>query len=92
VILAALAGVVAALNASHAQFGAAPIPELDRHLEVFQDAIQHVGKDFVDRVDEELFIKGATEGMLGALYPHSARLDALHFSRTRGGQARPVQW
>jgi carboxyl-terminal processing protease len=77
IILAALAGVVATLNVSHAHFGEVPVPELYRRLDVFQNAVRLVRKNFVDPVDDNLLIKGAIEGMLGALDPHSAYLDAV---------------
>jgi carboxyl-terminal processing protease len=76
-ILAALAGVVATLNASHAHFGGVRVPELYRRLDVFQNAVRLVQEDFVDPVDDNLLIKGAIEGMLGALDPHSAYLDVV---------------
>ena len=76
-VLAALAGVVVTLNASHAHVGMGPVPELYRRLEVFRNAVELVRTDIVDQVDDNLLIKGAIEGMLSALDPHSTYLDAV---------------
>jgi carboxyl-terminal processing protease len=67
------------LNISHAHFGELPVPELYRRLDLFQNAVRLVRKNFVDPVDDNLLIKGAIEGMLGALDPHSAYLDGVCF-------------
>ena len=88
-MLATLAGVVATVNVSSAHFGAVHVPELYRRLQVFQNAVQLVRKDFVDQVDDNLLIKGAIEGMLSALDPHSAYLDAVsvrELETARSGQ------
>ena len=72
-MLAALAGVVATLNASHAHLGVVQVPgfypELYRRLQVFSETVQLIRKDFVDLVDDNLLIKGAIEGMFSALDP-----------------------
>jgi len=88
-MLATLAGVVATVNINSAHFGAVHVPELYRRLEVFQNAVQLVREDFVDQVDDNLLIKGAIEGMLSALDPHSAFLDAVsirELETARSGQ------
>ena len=74
---AARAGVFATLNASRAHLGVVQVPELYRRLEVFQNAVQLIRRGFVDPVDDHLRIKGAIEGLLGALDPRSAYLDAV---------------
>ena len=65
-MLAALAGVVATLNASHAHLGVVQVPglypELYRRLEVFQNAVAPIRKDFVDLVDDNLLIKPGDRG------------------------------
>jgi len=72
-MLAALAGVVATLNASHAHLGVVQVPgfypELYLRLQVFTETVQLIRKDFVDQVDDNLLIKGAIEGMFSALDP-----------------------
>jgi hypothetical protein len=85
-VLATLAGVVATFNVSSAHFGAVHVPDLYRRLELFQNAVQLVRKDFVDRVDDNLLIKGAIEGMLSALNPHSEVL-----AKMRGAVDAPIR-
>lgn len=61
-------------------------PGSHRRLELFQNAVQLVRKDFVDRVDDNLLIKGAIEGMLSALNPHSEVL-----AKMRGAVDAPIR-
>ena len=46
--------------------------ELDQFMNVFERA----RSDYVDKVDDRTLIKGAIEGMLASLDPHSSYLDA----------------
>ena len=39
--------------------------------------------DYVDKVDDKTLIKGAIDGMLAALDPHSSYVDALDFDNMR---------
>jgi carboxyl-terminal processing protease len=44
---------------------------------------QRVRADYVDKVDDEALIKGAIDGMLSSLDPHSSFLDARDFENLR---------
>src|SRR5205085_3109462 len=46
--------------------------ELDQFMSVFE----RVRADYVDKVDDRTLMKGAIDGMLASLDPHSAYLDA----------------
>jgi carboxyl-terminal processing protease len=52
-------------------------------LDEFMDVFQKVRSDYVDKVDDEKLIKGAIEGMLSSLDPHSSFLDARDFANLR---------
>ena len=52
-------------------------------LDEFMDVFQKVRTDYVDKVDDEKLIKGAIEGMLSSLDPHSSFLDARDFANLR---------
>ncbi|HKR18465.1 S41 family peptidase [Rhizorhapis sp.] len=54
-----------------------------RTLDEFMDVFQRVRADYVDRVDDEKLIKGAIDGMLSSLDPHSSFLDARDFENLR---------
>src|SRR3546814_9762716 len=47
------------------------------------DVFQRVRSDYVDKVDDETLIKGAINGMLSSLDPHSSFLDARDFENLR---------
>ena len=53
--------------------------EFDQFLEVFN----RVKANYVDKVDDKTLIKGAIEGMLASLDPHSSYVDALDFDNMR---------
>ena len=50
-----------------------------RQLEQFMNVFERVRSEYVDQVDDERLIKGAIDGMLASLDPHSAYLDARNF-------------
>ncbi|CAN5200792.1 S41 family peptidase [soil metagenome] len=52
-------------------------------LDEFMDVFQKVRSDYVEKVDDEKLIKGAIEGMLASLDPHSGFLDARDFANLR---------
>ncbi|MCF8709442.1 S41 family peptidase [Rhizorhapis sp. SPR117] len=54
-----------------------------RTLDEFMDVFQRVRADYVDKVDDEKLIKGAIDGMLASLDPHSSFLDARDFENLR---------
>ena len=54
-----------------------------REMEQFMSVFDRVRNDYVDQVDDADLIKGAIEGMLGSLDPHSSFLDARDFDNLR---------
>jgi carboxyl-terminal processing protease len=53
--------------------------ELDNFISVFE----RIRADYVDKVDDQKLIKGAIDGMLASLDPHSSFLDARDFEQMR---------
>jgi carboxyl-terminal processing protease len=53
--------------------------ELDAFLAVFE----RVKGSYIDKVDDQKLIKGAIDGMLASLDPHSSYLDARDFAQMR---------
>lgn len=79
---AALLGTVAAVpltTAAMAQVDSGAYRDLD----VFMDIYNRVKADYVDKVDDKTLVKGAIQGMLAALDPHSSYVDALDFDNMR---------
>ncbi|SOB79990.1 carboxyl-terminal processing protease [Sphingomonas guangdongensis] len=79
---AALLGTVAAVpltTAAMAQVDSGAYRDLD----VFMDIYNRVKADYVDKVDDKTLVKGAIQGMLAALDPHSSYVDALEFDNMR---------
>jgi carboxyl-terminal processing protease len=54
-----------------------------KQLDLFMDVFQRVRADYVDKVDDEKLIKGAIDGMLASLDPHSSYLDNRDFQQLR---------
>jgi len=54
-----------------------------RELDTFMDIYNRVKADYVDKVDDKTLVKGAIQGMLAALDPHSSYVDALAFDNMR---------
>lgn len=54
-----------------------------REMERFMDVYNRVKADYVDKVTDEQLMKGAIEGMLAALDPHSGYVDAGDFENLR---------
>ena len=70
----ALVSAVAVIPAASAAFAAVDVKtyrEMDQFLAVFE----RVRADYVDQVDDEKLIRGAIDGMLASLDPHSSYLD-----------------
>jgi carboxyl-terminal processing protease len=79
---AALLGTIAILPAT-----TAALAQVDsgafRELDVFMDIYNRVKADYVDKVDDKTLMKGAIQGMLQSLDPHSSYVDALDFDNMR---------
>lgn len=54
-----------------------------REMEQFMSVFDRVRTDYVDQVDDSVLIKGAINGMLSSLDPHSSFLDARDFDNLR---------
>ncbi|WP_448503025.1 S41 family peptidase [Sphingomonas sp.] len=54
-----------------------------RELDTFMDIYNRVKAEYVDRVDNKVLVKGAIQGMLSALDPHSAYVDEGDFENLR---------
>ncbi|MFL9839692.1 S41 family peptidase [Sphingomonas sp. ST-64] len=54
-----------------------------RELDAFMDVYTRVKADYVEKVDDATLIKGAIDGMLASLDPHSSYVDALAFDNMR---------
>jgi carboxyl-terminal processing protease len=54
-----------------------------RELETFMGVFERVRANYVDKVDDHTLIKGAIDGMLASLDPHSSYLEASDFTQLR---------
>lgn len=54
-----------------------------RELDAFMDVYNRVKADYVEKVDDKTLMKGAIDGMLAALDPHSSYVDAAAFDNLR---------
>lgn len=54
-----------------------------RELDAFMAVFERVRADYVDKTDDKKLIKGAIDGMLASLDPHSSYLDARDFEQMR---------
>ena len=77
--LGALSALALVPLASSAAADSDTMHEFDQFLEVFN----RVKANYVDKVDDKTLIKGAIEGMLASLDPHSSYVDALDYDNMR---------
>ena len=54
-----------------------------RELDAFLAVFERVKANYVEKVDDKALIKGAIDGMLASLDPHSSYLDARDFQQMR---------
>ncbi len=66
-----------ATTAGYAQVDSALSPEFAKFFATYQ----RIKTSYVEPVDDKMLIKGAIDGMLAALDPHSAYLDGASFER-----------
>lgn len=78
----ALAGAIALVPATTAAIAEGESASF-KQLDLFMDVFQRVKADYVEKVDDEKLIKGAIEGMLSSLDPHSSYLDTRDFQQLR---------
>ncbi|WP_375391434.1 S41 family peptidase [uncultured Sphingomonas sp.] len=79
VALVAALALVPLATAAMAAVDTETYHEFDQFLEVFN----RIKADYVDKVDDKALIKGAIQGMLTSLDPHSSYVDALDYDNLR---------
>ncbi len=78
-LLATSVALVPAATSAIAAVDANTYREIDQFLSVFE----RVRLDYVESVDDKTLIKGAIDGMLASLDPHSSFLDARDFENMK---------
>src|SRR4029078_10801159 len=71
----ALVGALALVPVTASSFSAADTTNY-QELERFMSVYERVKANYVDQVDDHTLIKGAIDGMLSALDPHSSYVEA----------------
>ena len=74
----ALVGALALVPMTTSTLAAADV-DTYKELETFMSVFERVRGNYVDKVDDHTLIKGAIDGMLAALDPHSSYLEASDF-------------
>jgi carboxyl-terminal processing protease len=78
-LLVSSVALIPAATSAIAAVDASTYREMDQFLAVFE----RIRGDYVDKVDDKALIKGAIDGMLASLDPHSSYLDARDFEQMR---------
>ena len=78
----ALIGALALVPVTASSFAAADTTNYEE-LEKFMSVYERVKANYVEKVDDETLIKGAIDGMLSALDPHSSFVEASDFDQLR---------
>jgi carboxyl-terminal processing protease len=78
----ALVGALALVPVTASSFAAADTANY-QELEKFMSVYERVKANYVDRVDDKTLIKGAIDGMLSALDPHSSYVEATDFDQLK---------
>ena len=78
----AVVGALTLVPATTSQLVAADT-DTYKELETFMSVFQRVRSNYVDKVDDHVLIKGAIDGMLAALDPHSAYAEGADFEQTK---------
>ncbi|QNN68518.1 S41 family peptidase [Sphingomonas lutea] len=78
----ALVGALALVPVTASSFAAADTANY-QELEKFMSVYERVKANYVDRVDDKTLIKGAIDGMLSSLDPHSSFVEASDFDTLR---------
>ena len=74
----ALVGALALVPVTTSSIAAADVANYEE-LETFMGVYERVKANYVDQVDDHTLIKGAIDGMLAALDPHSSYVEAQDF-------------
>ncbi|HUG45147.1 MAG TPA: S41 family peptidase [Sphingomicrobium sp.] len=78
----ALVGALALVPVATSSLAAADVANYEE-LEKFMSVYERVKANYVDPVDDKTLMKGAIDGMLAALDPHSGYLEATDFDTLR---------
>src|SRR6476661_3570740 len=78
----ALVGALALVPVTASSFAAADTTNY-QELERFMSVYERVKANYVDKVDDHTLIKGAIDGMLAALDPHSSYVEASDFDQLK---------
>jgi carboxyl-terminal processing protease len=78
----ALVGALALVPVTTSSFAAADVANYEE-LEKFMSVYERVKANYVDQVDDHTLIKGAIDGMLAALDPHSSYMEGSDFDTLR---------
>ena len=78
----ALVGALALVPMTTSTLAAADV-DTYKELETFMSVFERVRGNYVDKVDDHVLIKGAIDGMLAALDPHSSYLEASDFTQLK---------
>ena len=78
----ALVGALALVPVTTSSFAAADTTSY-QELEKFMSVYERVKSNYVDKVDDHTLIKGAIDGMLAALDPHSSYVEASDFDQLK---------
>jgi carboxyl-terminal processing protease len=78
----ALVGALALVPVTASSFAAADTTNY-QELEKFMSVYERVKANYVDQVDDKTLIKGAIDGMLASLDPHSSYVEANDFDQLK---------
>jgi len=78
----ALVGALALVPVTTSSLAAADADTM-KELDTFMDVFNQVRATYVDPVDDHTLIKGAIDGMLAALDPHSSYMEGSDYSQLR---------
>src|SRR5687767_1596436 len=78
----ALVGALAMVPIATTAMAAAE-SDTQKELETFFSVFERVRANYVDKVDDHTLIKGAIDGMLASLDPHSGYAEASDFNQLR---------
>ena len=75
-----LVSAVAIIPAATAALAAVDV-DTYRELDQFMSVFERVRSEYVEQVDDKTLLRGAIDGMLASLDPHSSYLDERGFRR-----------
>ena len=78
----AIAAAIALVPTSTAALAASD-SDTYREIDKFMEVFNRVKASYVDKVDDKTLIRGAIDGMLASLDPHSSYMDALDFQNMK---------